>query len=279
MERIKLFTANPTPRKKLFSTPEPTPEPEQKQEIREYICRDCGQVLQSCASPTAITCPNCGGNRLNIRIFPKHDSKEYVEVIAESPNAGVENTKYEESLKEFSGKTLGKEEFEKTFSGAEVEEMLERGYASVSEDGSMYEVSDSAYELQRLFSKLTISVTKTMELDPAIMEGARTMEEKENIIEGLRDRVPEKQILILRKAHNLPMNPRVFSEGCDDQWVKDSGIINDLGLEYDGKEFGIEEFVSMLRSQYDDAPANIIDILVKEGVIEVNGNKVIVHKK
>lgn len=41
---------------------------------------------------------------------------------------------------------------------------------------------------------------------------------------------------------------------------------------------GIKEFTKILEERYDDAPDNIIDILIDRGVIKIQGNQVDIMK-
>lgn len=248
-------------RKKLFSAPEDI-------QLRTLICRDCGNIIESAEHPSQAYCPRCGGKRLNIKIFP---NKIDPEAETQEPRKKLFSsylTPLEAKLKEFSGKTVSKNEF--------TEDELEttRFFSEVGEDSVT--VSPSAFEIEKLFSKLTISVTKTLELDPAIMLGRS---EKEDIIDKLEehDKLPEKSIVVIKKAHNLPIESK-FSE-TSESWVEDSNIIPDLETEYNNTSLGMEQFVKIIRDRYPDAPEDIMDILVQKGAIFVDGSKVTIHKK
>jgi DNA-directed RNA polymerase subunit RPC12/RpoP len=261
MERKKLFSK---PRKKLFSTPE-----QGGITVRSLICRDCGQVIESAESPSQAYCPNCGGKRLNIKLFPEKINPEAEKSTEKKKLFSDYDSPFELKLKEYSGKSLSKEEIEKTFSEDEFETI--KLYSNF-EDGNI-SINESAYGMEKLFSKLTISVTKTLELDPAIMTGTVS---KEDVIDKLEEHndLPKKSIMIIKKAHNLPTESH-FS----DTWVEDSSIIPDLETEYNNQSFGIEDFIKILRDRYPDAPENIVDILVQEGTIFIDGGKVTIHKK
>lgn len=259
--RIKLF-----PRKKLFSATSDN-------SLRKVICKDCGCVLETAESTSSIICPECGGKRFNLALFPKADKKQETET--RESLFDIPKNEYEMNLKQFSGEVLECDEFEKIFSD-KGEEMIERGYARIS-DNNQVSISPIAYATERLFSKITISVTKTLELDPEIMNHEVCPEE---VIEGLEDRgaLPEKGIMIIKKAHGIMPNPntRVFSE--EENWLEDSHICDDLRLEYPNNNcFGIEEFIKIIRERYPDAPEDIIDLLAKEGVIKLSGSQVTIQ--
>lgn len=234
---------------KLFSQPE--------ENVREYICKDCGTVVTSASNGVHLLCPNCGGKRFDVKLFKSVDRKN----IFESP--------YEKNLKEFGGKTISKNTFEKTFS-TKADDMIEKRFATV--DGDSVSISKDAYGIEKLFSKLTISVTKTLELDSDIMGGCN----KESVIDQLP--LPKKSIILIRKAHGIPEEPiqHIFSEneGCEENWIEDSSIIPDLQNEYNNQSFGIMQFVNILKNRYPDAPEDILDILANKGVIRIENNKI-----
>lgn len=240
-------------RRKLFSEGET---------LRTVICADCGYKMETAESPSAIYCPRCGGRRFNISLFPKKERKAFLSDY---------DTDYEKSLKECGGKRMKREDFERTFSG-HTKDLLEKKFANVEGDSVI--VSPEAYGIEKLFSKLTISVTKTLELDPECMRSG-----KEEVLQRLREDhgVPERGIVILRKAHGLPER-HMFSEECEEDWVRDSNIIPDLENEYNNQQFGIEQFVRILRGRYPDAPERIIDILADRGTIILSGSTITVHK-
>lgn len=263
MSRKKLF------RKKLFSSPEYN---QGGIRLRDLICRDCGTVIRTAEHPGAARCPKCGGKRFDILMF-HDDKKEALEPgFTNNDIPEVKLTPLEVNLEKYQGKSLSKDQFTKTFSN-NAKDLIEKGFASV--DGDDVTISSNAYETQRLFSKLIVSVTKTLELDPEVIEGVVP---KEDII-GSLDLAP-KQVTIIKRAHGLPIgDEREFNEeGEEENWVEDSSIIPDLELEYNDQSFGLEQFIKILRNRYPDAPDNIIDILINKGVISVDGGQVTIHK-
>lgn len=317
MERRKLFSASNSTaevtRRKLFSGNEGGASQnvfEGGKETKRLQCRDCGFVLETAAVTTDIVCPKCGSkNRFNVlslaptpAVNPeavKVEVKKIEEVTGEKPTPGQlkEASKsfterkslfgdgefqkefsepsgdFEKKLKEFSGKTLGEKEVQKIFS-CTPEELEEKGFAKVDEEGNT-KVDENAFLYSKLFSKLIVSVTKVLDL-PNIQDRP-----KEDIIEELagRQTIPEKGIILIKKAHRIPVEAS-FSEGSgeSDSWLKDSGIIGDLRLEFGGSSMGIKEFTKLLDERYDDAPENIIDILIQKGVIKIQGNQVDILK-
>lgn len=269
MKRLKIFSNT---RRKIFSS-----DNEGGMTLRKVVCQDCGQELETSASSSRLICPRCGGKRFNV-VEPSVDHKESKEshekhfsiFSDDSYNRTFMNptNNLEKKLKTYSGKTLGKDEFEKTFSDS-ADDLLEKGFAIA--DGDRVKISDSAYATEKMFSKIIISVTKILDLDPSVTE-----ENKEEIIDGLHDRIPEKGIIILKKAHGL--EPKLFCDKCADsdaeQWIEDSRIIPDLKLEYGNKSFGIKQFMDILQDRYKDAPDNIIDLLTSKNVIRIEGNQV-----
>lgn len=286
VQRRKLFSETSVARKKLFSSSETINEGGIV--LRELICKDCGHVITTAEHPSHAVCPNCGGKRLDIKLFPEpHEEvkldkevhepepvKDAVKQFSERKSLFADYlTPFQESLKSFSGKSLEKDEFDKTFS-EHADEMFEKSYASVLEDGSV-SISDSAFATERLFSKLIISVTKTLELDPSVMNGEFS---KEEIIDKLEDKIPEKGIMILKKTHGIPVMEHEEHHFSDiSTWVEDSSIIPDLELEYNNTSFGIEQFIKILRERYPDAPEDIMDILQDRGVIRLEGTQVTVQ--
>lgn len=288
MARLKLFSAQYPSRLKLFSD-ESHEEAEVVAEeiLHELICQDCGHVITSGETPTHAVCPNCGGKRMILKLFPtpKVEEAELMDEkdtdkdtpkdpVAEIKRKSLFDSPLENKLKEFSGQTMTTGEYEKTFSEAlDRESLEERGFAKVGEDGQVT-IDPNAYIMQKTFSKLIISVTKTLELDPSIMNGDI---KREDIIEKLEERLPEKGIIALKKAHGIPIEEEhTYSEDAD-TWLTDSSIIPDLELEYNNQSFGIEQFIKIIRDRYPDAPENILDLLVEKGAIQLDGTQVTIH--
>lgn len=250
MKRIKLFSNS---RRKLFSD----------QELRRVVCADCGCEMETAENVGKILCPECGGKRFNIKLFGSAPKKD----VAEDP---VKESELEIKLKRYSGQTISKTDFEKTFSNHT--DLVEKGFASL--EGNNATIWSGAYEAERMFSKIIFQVTKVMDLDDDVMHSHCP---KIDVINKLAERhaLPEKSILILKKAHNLNNLPLVPEEvRFSETWVEDSKIIPDLKLEYGGERFGIKQFMDILHERYPDAPEDIIDTLTSKGVIEINDNQV-----
>ena len=315
MERRKLFSASNSTagktRRKLFSGNEGGASQnvfEGGKETKKLQCRDCGFILETAATTTDIVCPKCGSkNRFNIlsltptpAVDPeavKVEVKKIEEVTGKKPTPGQlkEASKsftdrrslfgdsefqkefsepsddFEMKLKKYSGKVLKEGEVQKLFS-CTPEELEEKGFAKIDENGNT-KIDNNAFLYSKLFSKLIISVTKVLDL-PSIDKP------KEDIIEELEHKqaIPEKGIILIKKAHRIPIEASFSSTDEDESWIKDSGIIGDLRLEFGGSSMGIKEFTKLLDERYDDAPENIIDILIQKGVIKIQGNQVDILK-
>ena len=286
IRRIKLFSDYST-RKKLFSSNDEKSVEynEGGIQVRTVICKDCGHTMETAESTSRMCCPNCGGKRFDIAIFRNKDKEAVNEEdsiqirIAEEQiknrKSVVENhlTPFENKLKKFSGTTMDASTFEKTFSD-KTQEMLEKGFAVADGYGNI-QISPSALATEKLFSKLIISVTKTLVLDPEI---TRSIEPKEAVIERLEEHLPEKGIMLIKKAHAIP-EQHIY---CDNEptgmnWVEDSRIVPDLELEYSNQSFPIEKFIKIIRERYPDSPENILDLLSEVGVIRLEGTQVTVQ--
>lgn len=227
--------------------------------MRTLVCQDCGQTLETAESPSSCLCPNCGGKRMNIKIFPVKQVPPVRKSVFEN-----HDTELEGKLKTFSGKILSNDEFQKEFSES-AESLLQKSFATVTEEG--VQIRPDAYGIEKAFSKLIVSVTKTLELDPSIMSGIRPISE---VVKSLP--VNDKGLSLLKKAHDLP-NETIKDEEKED-WVEDSNICEDLKEEFGGETFGLEEFIKIIRERYPDAPGNIYEILEKKGAISLDGTKV-----
>ena len=125
---------------------------------------------------------------------------------------------------------------------------------------------------RKFFSELVISVTKELHLVPT--EG-----KIEELIHGLEERgnMSPRGLVLVKKAHGIipPMVSSSQSEFSDtDSYIKDSGLENDLKLEYSGKSMPLKEFMDILRTQYNDAPDDLLDKLVDTGIIKIEGSQV-----
>ena len=220
-----------------------------------YRCSDCHFEFEDEAETTSGTrCPNCGGNRV-LRL-----NSEYAGQCEFSD-------KTDEFLKEFSGQTIDREELQKTFSEDELGSMINEGYAIEDENGGIY-FSEVAYSQRKLFSELVISVSKELGLEPVIS--------KESLIEKLLDgdRLPNKSIILIKKAHNIIPS----HDSNEENYLSDSGISRDLRLMHGGESMGIRDFLKLLDEQYNDAPEDILDKLVSDNVIKISGSQVEILK-
>lgn len=273
---------------------------------KKIQCLDCGYVMETAASTTNIVCPKCGSkNRFNVLTLTpsRNDIPEAVQVEEKKINevkeslsnkektftrrslfGELENSEFqkefseasndfEKNLKLYSGKTIKENESEKLFSMSS-EELVRNGFARVSEDNNI-KINESAFLQNKLFSKLIVSVTKVLDLDPICSP-------KSDVIDmmGEKEMLPDKGIMILKKAHSIPIiKESEFSNTEENEaWIKDSGIIGDLKLEFGNTSMGIKEFTKLLEDRYDDAPENIIDLLIEKGVIKIQGNQVDIMK-
>ncbi len=168
---------------------------------------------------------------------------------------------YELKLKEYSGQTISAEEYTAAGFG---DNEIEKGFASKDSEGN-YTISPSAFVESRLFSKITISVTKTLELDPTVMN-----EPREEVISRLSEsgRFSPKTIILLKKAHQIPVDKD------SDGYITDSGISHDLPLEFGGRIMPKPEFEKIIQERYEDAPTDIMDLLKNKGIVKVDGENV-----
>jgi hypothetical protein len=125
-----------------------------------------------------------------------------------------------------------------------------------------------AYSQKKLFSELVISVSKELGLEP--------VDSKESLINKLLDfgRLPEKSIVLIKKAHNVIPS----RDSHEENYLQDSGISRDLRLMHGGETMGIRDFLKLLDEQYNDAPEDILDDLVSDNVIKISGSQVEILK-
>lgn len=296
VERRKLFSSSISPRRKLFSGGVT------QAEYKKIQCRDCGYIMDTLATTTNFLCPKCGAvNRFNVlEVTPSpENTPEAVQVevskieevekgfsrrslFGGDNNAAIQkefsepSNEFEVKLKEFSGKTFEYSEVEKTF-GIPAEELIEKGFASINDEDKV-SIGEDAFLQSKLFSKLIVSVTKILDLDNDVMSRP-----KEDIISMLEEKesLSPKGIMLIKKAHALPMVEKEVEFSSTEEtesWLKDSGIIGDLKIEFGNSAMGIKEFTKILEERYDDAPENIIDILIEKGVIKIQGNQVDIMK-
>lgn len=288
--RRKLFSDYKSVRRKLFSDDCPTGNNDGR--MKSVICMDCGYKMNTLSGTTNLICPKCGGSRFNVElyVFSPDNVPEKVPEKTEDDNSrrklfssyadeelefqrefSKPSNELELKLKDFSGKEISKEEFEKEFSNlTTLDDLVEKNFAEVNND--VVKISDSAYAMSKMFSKITISITKELDLDPSITccpncDKGPIIDKLENI----NDICP-KSLVIIKKIHGIPTaNP-------DEEWAKDSGILNDLGIEFGGTSKELPEFRKIIDNRYPDAPEDILDLLKNRGVIRVNGNVVEITK-
>lgn len=231
-------------------------------EPSNFTCQDCGHEFQDQASIESGThCPNCGGGRV-VKSDPCScecgEEKEF--------------SKIDEFLREYSGRTVETSEVEKIFSERGInEDIYNSGYVTETEEGQIC-FSENSDAIRKMFSKLVISITKELDLpDPE-------QNTKEDLINRLmhNGNIPEKGIMVIKKVHGMiPCMECEKPLGREDNYIKDSGIKNDLSLEFGrSSELPIKDFMNYIDTHYSDAPGNIIDQLVNSGSIKISGAKV-----
>lgn len=279
IKRRKLFSSTPS-RRKLFSSDNNLVNSNISPKSMTVICMDCGYMMDTTATTTSsLYCPKCGGKRFSVvkgmtnvdeikdksskrrSLFDKFNERQEQEEFL------TPSDKLEEKLKTYSGKIISDKEINKIFSdtGYNKEDLVEKGFAQVVEDNNV-KIYDSAYLQSKLFSKLIVSVTKVLDLDPIDKP-------KSDIIDMLSERgcMDSKSITLIKKAHSIPIiREGEFSE--TDEWIKDSGIQNDLHLEFNGNQMELDKFKEILSERYDDAPEDIIDKLSENNIIKIQGN-------
>lgn len=228
-----------------------------------FECRDCHTKFEASSRiPSGVVCPNCGG----LRVVQLED------VITDTEEQHEFSDATDELLKEFSGKSISQKDLQKLFTergiNDSIDSFIDSGYASLNDEGFVC-FSENADLTRRLFSELVISVTKELHLVPT--EG-----KIEELIHGLEERgnLSPKGLVLVKKAHGIipPVHQSEFSD--TDAYIKDSGLANDLKLEYSGKTMSLKSFMEMLDTQYNDAPDDLFDKLVETGVIKISGSQV-----
>jgi predicted RNA-binding Zn-ribbon protein involved in translation (DUF1610 family) len=287
--RRSLFSSTATrPRRKLFALTSVAP--------RVMVCLDCGHEIVVEGTSVKEFCPNCGGTRFNIKegagtgrrsLFDTsktqpEDSESKQDLMksqgsSECQDCGskeIGKDATDEILKEFSGKSIEKDELQKLFTERgikdSVDSILGSGYASLNDEGQVC-FSECADLSRKMFSELVISVTKELHLVPA----ENKVEELVDELEG-HGNVSPKGIILVKKAHGLIPRGEVsksFSEE-ENSYLEDSGLASDLKLEWGGKRMALKEFMDILNTQYNDAPDNILDMLVDSGIIKISGSQV-----
>lgn len=246
-------------RRSLFSS---LTEDSRMPEPSTFICQDCDYEFQDQANIESGTrCPNCGGGRVK-KSDPcscKGEEKEF--------------SKIDEFLREYSGQTVETSVVEKIFSECGInEDILNSGYATETENGQIC-FSENSDAIRKMFSKLVISITKELDLPDPVQNT------KEDLINRLvqSGNIPQKGIMVIKKVHGMIPSDEICSckEEREDNYIKDSGIKNDLRVEFGrSSELPLRDFMGYLDTRYSDAPENIIDQLVNSGSIRISGAKV-----
>lgn len=296
MERRKLFSENNVKpvRRKLFSDDCPVSDIEKQ--LHTVICIDCGYKMDTTASTTDLICPRCGGTSFvpeNETVvdpieLPQHQDEQpkteektysrrklfstYSEDEEEFQREFSEPTsELESKLKEFGGRVISKDEFQREFSDlTTLDNLVEKEFAKVCDSGYI-EISETAFPESKLFSDLVITITKELHLDPSITCCEHNKEDIINKLEEKGDLCP-KSILLIKKAHNIP------TEKHDQEWINDSGILGDLGIEFGGQSRELPEFKKIIDERYPDAPEDIMEMLKNKGIIRANGNVIEIIK-
>lgn len=246
MTRRRLFPETaPKYRRSLFSNTA-------EESLKSVKCSDCGFTYSTTAHPHRLVCPKCGGQRFNLVTIPvsPENIPERVSVFEEE-----RDNKLDAALKTFSGREVATGSVEKLF-GVSADELCQRGYSENL--GSTVKINESAYLQSKLFSKISITITKELDLDPSICcSGSRAAKDRAlDFISGSPSLSP-KSIMIIRRTHGLPVSP----EEGEAEWLKDSGIIHDLPNEFGDRVFSLPEFKRILSNRYDDAPDGIMSLL------------------
>ena len=230
-----------------------------------YVCQDCGYEFQGALSDD-LRCPNCGGNRV-VKRGGYGDAISCDEFPETCDATG-------EALKEFSGKSGDFDQLQKEFTdrGLDLNDIIDQGYAQYNEDDNTVCFSENADAFQKLFSRLVISVTKELELDP--------VDSKEALIRKLEDSptVSPKAIILIKKAHGILPTSCEENPLEDTNYIKDSGLENDLKLVHGGQVISLSDLNNIIKSQYNDAPDDILDKLVQSGLVNISGSSVRVNK-
>lgn len=275
MKRRKLFS---TPqRRKLFSDYS-----ESRSLTRKVICQDCGYIMETNETVSTLYCPKCGGKRFNLinnitnitseipserrSLFGNEEQKEF----------SKPDNEFENKLKLFSGKIMSNEKIDKIFSETNntFQDLIDKGFAEVVDDNNT-RILDTAFIQSKLFSKLVITVTKELDLDPLDKP-------KEEIIDLLDNSgsISPKGILLIKKAHSIPLvKDNMFSEDILEDWAVDSGILNDIRLEFGGRAMSIPELTEILDERYDDAPGDVLEFLIKKGIVIPRDNDMLDIRK
>lgn len=241
-----------------------------------FACPDCGTTFKSQEQYVdAAVCPNCGGRRCRV-VGNDVGGVSNEGQLAEEENVFSDLTgdELDEVLSRYKGRLVDEEELNAELHALGVYDevggvngLVDSGYAKWDKDGQLM-FSEVADFQRKLFSKLVISVTKELDIDPII--------NRESAIDSLAEKFPGKPIMILKRAQSS-IAPEVTSFS-DKSYLKDSGIESDIKVGYGGQTMTIKDFMNLLNEEYPDAPEEIIDLLESSKAIKVNGGKVLISK-
>lgn len=242
-----------------------------------FACPDCGTTFKSQEQYVdAAVCPNCGGRRCRVvgNDVGGVSNEEGQSVEEENAFSDLTGDELDEVLSRYKGRLVDEEELNAELHALGVYDevggvngLVDSGYAKWDKDGQLM-FSEVADFQRKLFSKLVISVTKELDIDPII--------NRESAIDSLAEKFPGKPIMILKRAQSS-IAPEVTSFS-DKSYLKDSGIESDIKVGYGGQTMTIKDFMNLLNEEYPDAPEEIIDLLESSKAIKVNGGKVLISK-
>lgn len=239
----------------------------------EYTCPDCNcEFVSDEQYVDGVICPKCGGNRCRKK-DSVNENFSPASKLEENAFSDYEADELDELLAKYKGKSINEDDLATELNSlgiydevGGVKGLVDAGYATV--DGDQVCFSDISDFQRKMFSKLVISVTKEFDINP--------IDRKESPLDTLSERLPEKSIMILKRAHSI--NEPEAVNFSDKNYLRDSGISSDLAMEYGGTSIPLKEFVKLLNDEYPDAPDDIIDQLEKDKTIKVNGGKVSISK-
>lgn len=242
-----------------------------------FACPDCGTTFRSQEQYVdGAVCPNCGGRRCRVvgNDVGGVSNEEGQSVEEENAFSDLTGDELDEVLSRYKGRLVDEEELNAELHALGVYDevggvngLVDSGYAKWDKDGQLM-FSEVADFQRKLFSKLVISVTKELDIDPII--------NRESAIDSLAEKFPGKPIMILKRAQSS-IAPEVTSFS-DKSYLKDSGIESDIKVGYGGQTMTIKDFMNLLNEEYPDAPEEIIDLLESSKAIKVNGGKVLISK-
>lgn len=247
------------------------------EEESTFVCPDCGRVFPSSEQYVdGAVCPDCGGTRCRVEgnDVGGVSNEEGQSVEEENAFSDLTDDELDEVLSRYKGRLVNEDELNAELHALGVYDevggingLVDSGYAKWDKDGQVM-FSEVADFQRKLFSKLVISVTKELDIDPII--------NRESAIDSLAEKFPGKPIMTLKRAQSS-IAPEVTSFS-DKSYLKDSGIESDIKVGYGGQTMTIKDFMNLLNEEYPDAPEEIIDLLESSKAIKVNGGKVLISK-